>query len=153
MLHTYFPSSYGGRDTSVGCIAVLFTIPFSTLHALQARSLTRPDGTASSSPRLAATVTDPKTGRTLDVLTTAPGMQFYTGNFLNGKGKGKGGAKYGKHGGFCLETQGFPDAVNQPNFPSVVIQPGETYRHEVVYKWHYSPLTSSSGNLAHTRSP
>lgn len=60
------------------------------------------NGIASSTPRLAATVTDPRSGRTLDVLTTAPGMQLYTGNYLDGRARGKGGAKYPKHGGFCL---------------------------------------------------
>ena len=54
-------------------------------------------------------------------------MQFYTGNFLDGSNKGKGGAVYKQHHGFCLETQHFPDSVNQPNFPSVVLRPGQTY--------------------------
>uniref|UniRef100_A0A0E0AZE3 Aldose 1-epimerase n=1 Tax=Oryza glumipatula TaxID=40148 RepID=A0A0E0AZE3_9ORYZ len=71
-----------------------------------------------------AKVTDPSSSRVLDIWADAPGVQFYTGNFLNGI-VGKGGAVYGKHAGLCLETQGFPNAVNQPNFPSVVVQPGE----------------------------
>jgi aldose 1-epimerase len=61
-------------------------------------------------------------------------VQFYTGNFLHGIA-GKGGVVYGKHAGLCLETQGFPNAVNQPNFPSIVIQPGEKYRHMMLFEF------------------
>ena len=82
---------------------------------------------------LAAKVRDPKSGRVLSVYTTEPGIQFYGGNFLNGA-KGKGGKKYAYRSGFCLETQHYPDSVNQPNFPSVVLRPGETYKHTCVYQ-------------------
>jgi aldose 1-epimerase len=75
---------------------------------------------------LAAIVTDPVSGRKLTVETTQPGVQFYSGNFLNGAFTGRHGVKYEKHSGFCLETQHFPDSPNQPNFPSTVLRPGET---------------------------
>jgi aldose 1-epimerase len=65
--------------------------------------------------------------------TTEPGVQLYTGNFLDGSLTGKGGVVYGKHAGFCLEAQKFPNAVNTPGFPSVVLRPGETYRQITVY--------------------
>jgi aldose 1-epimerase len=83
---------------------------------------------------LAARVEDPASGRFLEVLTTEPGVQFYSGNFLDGTNKGKGGAVYNQYNGFCLEPQHFPDSINQPNFPSVVLKPGETYRHTTVYR-------------------
>jgi aldose 1-epimerase len=80
----------------------------------------------------AARVEEPKSGRTMDVLTTQPGVQFYTGNFLDGTLSGIGG-QYNRHGGFCLETQHFPDSVNHPNFPSTLLRPGETYRETAIY--------------------
>jgi aldose 1-epimerase len=83
----------------------------------------------------AATVYEPTSGRTLEVLTTEPGVQFYTGNFLNGTITGKGGVKYGYRAGFCLETQHFPDSPNRPNFPTPVLRPGETYRSTTVFKF------------------
>ena len=76
---------------------------------------------------VAAEVEDPASGRTLKVSTDQPGVQFYTGNFLDGTLKGKGGHAYPQYGGFCLETQHFPDSPNQPDFPSTVLQPGDTY--------------------------
>ena len=86
-------------------------------------------------PKLCATVTEPKTGRTMEVLTTEPGVQLYTGNFLDGKVKGKGGAAYPQYGAICLETQHFPDSPNQPTFPSVVLKPGDEYRTTTIYKF------------------
>ena len=83
----------------------------------------------------AATVYEPTTGRTLEVTTDQPGIQFYTGNFLDGTLKGKGGTVYGKNAGLCLETQHFPDSPNQPNFPSTVLKPGETYHSVSTYKF------------------
>jgi aldose 1-epimerase len=83
--------------------------------------------------RTAAIVTEPKSGRVLTMSTTEPGVQFYTGNFLDGKQKGKGGAKYKQYAGFCLEAQHFPDSINHPDFPSVVLKPGETYRQTTSY--------------------
>jgi aldose 1-epimerase len=76
--------------------------------------------------RLAAIVTDPESGRKLTVETTEPGIQFYTGNFLDGTFTGRHGIKYGKNSGFCLETQHFPDSPNQSQFPSTVLRPGVT---------------------------
>ncbi|MGN6368839.1 MAG: aldose epimerase family protein [Phycisphaerae bacterium] len=73
-----------------------------------------------------ATVTEPTTGRKLEVWTTEPGVQFYTGNFLNGLA-GKDGTVYQRHTGFCLETQHFPDSVNHSNFPSTILRPGQKY--------------------------
>src|SRR5262249_11063997 len=74
-----------------------------------------------------AKVREPKSGRVLEVLTTQPGVQFYTGNFLDGKLKGKGGVAYPQYGGFCLESQHFPDSVNHPEFPTTILKPGQTY--------------------------
>jgi aldose 1-epimerase len=84
---------------------------------------------------LGVRVREPKTGRVLEMMTTEPGVQLYTGNFLEGKVKGKGGTVYPQHGGFCLEAQHFPDSVNQPKFPSVILQPGKTYTQTTVYKF------------------
>lgn len=83
-----------------------------------------------------ATLFDPGSGRQMEVWTTEPGIQFYSGNFLDGSLKdGKGGAKYVKHGALCLETQHYPDSPNQSAFPSTVLKPGETYHHTTVYKF------------------
>jgi aldose 1-epimerase len=84
---------------------------------------------------VAARVEDPVSGRVLTVSTTAPGIQFYTGNFLNGTIKGKGGQVYQFRTGFCLEPQDFPDAPNHPNFPSAELKPGETYQNTIIYKF------------------
>ncbi len=83
---------------------------------------------------LAASVYEPKTGRVMEIYTTEPGIQFYSGNFLDGSVKGK-GAVYNKHNGFCLETQHFPDSPNKSNFPSVVLKPGEKYTQLIVHKF------------------
>ncbi|GFZ03587.1 Galactose mutarotase-like superfamily protein [Actinidia rufa] len=82
----------------------------------------------------AAKVKDPSSSRVLNLWTNAPGMQFYTANYVNGI-VGKGGAMYGKHSGLCLETQGFPNAINQPNFPSVIVKPGEKYEHSMLFEF------------------
>jgi aldose 1-epimerase len=84
---------------------------------------------------LAARVHEPGIGRVMEVHTTEPGVQLYTANFLDGKLTGKGGFVYRQHSGFCLETQHFPDAVNQPAFPSVILRPGRTYRQTTVFKF------------------
>jgi aldose 1-epimerase len=83
---------------------------------------------------LAARVHDPESGRVLEVLTTEPGVQLYTGNFLDGSITGKHGIAYPQHSGFCLETQHLPDSVNQPNFPSVILRPGQTYKQITVLR-------------------
>lgn len=85
--------------------------------------------------RLAARVTEPKDGRVLEVLTTEPGIQFYTANFMDGSLVGKSGRPYGKRHAFCLETQHYPDSPNRPTFPSTVLRPGETYRTTTVYRF------------------
>ncbi len=83
---------------------------------------------------LAAAVYEPKTGRVMEVLTTQPGIQLYTANFLNGSLEGK-GAVYDKHAAFCLETQHYPDSPNKPNFPSTELQPGRKYDQTTVFKF------------------
>jgi len=82
---------------------------------------------------LAAHVEEPTSGRVLEVFTTEPGIQFYTGNFLDGSITGKGGHVYRQRSGFCLETQHFPDSPNQPGFPNTILRPGETYRSQTVF--------------------
>lgn len=84
------------------------------------------DGSAGTL-RPAAVVTDPASGRKMTVETTEPGVQFYSGNFLDGTFTGRHGNKYQKHAGLCLETQHFPDSPNHPNFPSTVLHPGRTF--------------------------
>lgn len=84
----------------------------------------------------AARVTDPQSGRVLEVWTDQPGVQFYTGNFLDGTVKGKGGKAYPQHAGLCLETQHFPDSPNKPSFPSAVLKPGQTYK--TATEWRFS---------------
>lgn len=78
---------------------------------------------------------DPKSGRVLEVWTTQPGVQFYTGNFLNGTLTGIGGKKYQTHDAFCLETQHFPDSPNHPSFPTTELKPGETYHQVTMWKF------------------
>jgi aldose 1-epimerase len=90
---------------------------------------------ADSEISLAASVYEPDSGRVMEIYTTEPGIQFYSGNFLDGTITGKGGVVYAKHYGFCLETQHFPDSPNKPDFPSTILRPGETYRHETVHKF------------------
>ncbi len=84
---------------------------------------------------LAARAFDAQTGRVMEVLTTEPGVQLYTGNFLNGSLTGKRGVVYRQHSAFCLETEHFPDAVNHPNFPSIILRPGEKYQQTTIYKF------------------
>jgi aldose 1-epimerase len=84
---------------------------------------------------LAATVREPVSGRVLEVLTTEPALQFYSGNFLDGTLKGKSGAPYVLRSGFCLESQHYPDSINQPSFPNTVLRPGQTYHTTTVYRF------------------
>ncbi len=88
----------------------------------------------SKTPVLAARVKEPGSGRVMEVLTTEPGIQFYTGNFLDGTLKGVGGT-YKKHYALCLETQHFPDAVNHPDFAALILKPGETFSSVTVYRF------------------
>lgn len=83
----------------------------------------------------AATVTEPTSGRVMEVWTTEPGIQFYTGNFLDGSITGKGGWTYQARNGFCFEPQHFPDSPNQPSFPTTVLKPGQTYQNTIIYKF------------------
>lgn len=85
--------------------------------------------------RWAASVYEPTTGRTLEVLTTQPGLQFYSGNFFDGSVKGKRGVVYHKYAGFCLETQHFPDSPNHPQFPTTVLEPGDEFRQKAVWRF------------------
>jgi len=84
---------------------------------------------------LAAHVYEPVTGRVMEVRTTHPGVQLYTANYLDGSLVGKRGIVYRQHGGFCLETQHFPDSVNQPSFPPVILRPGDVYRQTTVHRF------------------
>jgi aldose 1-epimerase len=92
------------------------------------------NGGGSKTLVLAVRVREPKSGRVMEVLTTQPGVQFYTGNFLDGTLTGVGGA-YRKHYGFCLETQHFPDSVNHADFPSTIVEPGKTYHEITIYRF------------------
>ncbi len=83
----------------------------------------------------AARAEDPDSGRVMEVYTTEPGVQFYTGNFLDGTLTGKGGCRYVRRGGFCLETQHYPDSPNQPQFPNTILHPGKVFRSQTVYKF------------------
>ena len=85
--------------------------------------------------QLCATVYEPTSGRAMEIRTTEPGVQFYTGNFLDGTLTGKDGRVYKKHYAFCLETQHFPDSPNKPQFPSVVLKPGGKYDTTTVHKF------------------
>jgi aldose 1-epimerase len=85
--------------------------------------------------QLAATLYEPTSGRYLEITTSEPGIQFYCGNFLDGRLIGRGGKPYVYRGGLCLETQHYPDSPNQPDFPSTVLRPGETYQTRTVFKF------------------
>jgi len=89
---------------------------------------------------LAARLVDSTSGRTLEIRTTEPGVQFYSGNFLAGSITGKGGAVYGHRSGLCLETQHFPDSPNHPEFPSTILEPGQTYRSRTVWTFGVLPV-------------
>jgi len=89
---------------------------------------------ADGTPKLTAIASHPTTGRTMEVLTDQPGIQFYTGNFLDGTVDGRDKYTFPSQTGFCLETQAFPDAPNHPEFPSCILQPGETYKHQLIFR-------------------
>jgi len=94
----------------------------------------RPRGNmAGNGLTLAARVTEPTSGRVMEVRTVEPGIQFYSGNFLDGTIKNRNGVPYEKHAAFCLETQHYPDSVNHRNFPSTILEPGQTYKTTTVY--------------------
>ena len=113
---------------------------FTTPHAIGERIGQVPGGydhnwvlNTETGQHSAATVYDPASGRTMEVTTDQPGIQLYTGNFLDGSLKGKGGTVYGPHAGFCLETQHFPDSPNEAKFPGTILKPGETYHTTSTY--------------------
>ena len=83
-----------------------------------------------------ATAFDPESGRVMEVSSTAPGLQFYTGNGLNGTLTGKGGIVYARRSGFAMEAEAFPDTPNHPDFPSVVLRPGKTYRNTIIFRFY-----------------
>ncbi|MFP4229029.1 MAG: aldose epimerase family protein [Salinivenus sp.] len=93
-------------------------------------------------PALAARAFEPDSGRELTVYTTEPGVQLYTGNSLSGTLTGKNGATYDAHSGFCLETQHFPNSLNEPDFPSTILRPDETYRSTTIYAFDTRAATS-----------
>jgi aldose 1-epimerase len=97
--------------------------------------LARPD----TGLALAARLTDSLSGRTLEVRTTEPGVQFYSGNFLDGSITGKSGTVYRHRAGLCLETQHFPDSPNHPGFPSTILEPGQVYRSRTVWTFGTVP--------------
>lgn len=94
--------------------------------------------------RLAAVLKDPKSGRVMEVFTDQPAIQFYGGNFLDGSAVGKRGVRYDRRGALCLETQGFPDAANQPKFPPCVLNIGETYKHTLIHRFSAKPTANES---------
>ena len=119
---------------------------FLTPHALGARMAQVPGGydhnwvlNSPCGPHPAATVYDPASGRTLQVTTDQPGIQLYTGNFLDGSLTGKNGSVYGPHAGFCLETQHFPDSPNQPRFPDTILRPGQIFHSRTSYHFGVRP--------------
>jgi aldose 1-epimerase len=83
----------------------------------------------------AAELYEPQSGRVMTVYTDQPGLQFYSGNFLDGSDIGKGGIAYGRRTGLCLEAQDFPDSPNEPGFPSAVLEPGQVYRQTTIYQF------------------
>jgi aldose 1-epimerase len=89
-----------------------------------------------------AELSDSISGRTMEVYTDEPGMQFYSGNFLDGSITGSNGIIYRKHFGLCLETQHFPDSPNHPDFPNTILRPGEEYKQKTVYKFELTPNPS-----------
>jgi len=88
---------------------------------------------------LAAHVYEPTTGRVMEISTTEPGLQFYSGNFLDSTLRGKQGVVYGRRSGFAMETQHFPDSPNKPAFPSTILRPGEEYRSRTIYRFGVQP--------------
>lgn len=118
-----------GRDIDADTEQIKFGKGYDHNFVLNAEP-TNEDGLA-----LAAKVVEPKTGRTMEVYTNEPGVQFYTGNFMDGSYTGKAGKPYVFRGTFCLETQHFPDSPNKPDFPSTVLEPGEIYNSSCTYKF------------------
>ena len=132
-----------------GELAPVFATPFdfTTAHPIQDKFGEVPGGydlnyvlnKTTGWLELAARAVDPGSGRVMEVLTTEPGIQLYTGNYLNASFAGKNGATYPKNSGFCLETQRFPDTPNHPNFPPAILRPGDKYSHLTIYRFSTQP--------------
>ncbi|RKX35352.1 MAG: galactose-1-epimerase [Verrucomicrobia bacterium] len=116
-----------GRDIEKSDEQILLAGGFDLNYVLAA--------SGSDGPILAAMVRDPESGRKMETWTTEPGIQFYTGNSLDGTLTGKCGRPYKKWDGFCLETQRFPDSLNRPEFPSIILEPGKTYQTTTIYRF------------------
>jgi aldose 1-epimerase len=99
------------------------------------RPTASPPADVAERPHHAARAVDPSSGRTLDVATTEPGLQLYTGNNLDGTAVGKNGHIYGRRTSFCLETQHFPDSPNHPNFPSTILRPGQQFHSRTIFSF------------------
>lgn len=119
-----------GRDIRSNHIQVAYGMGFDHNWIID-----QPEGSAASELKLAAVVSEPLTDRTMKVLTTEPGVQFYSGNFLNATSYGTSLRAYRQSEGFCLETQHYPDSPNQPAFPSTVLRPGEVLRSSTIYQF------------------
>src|SRR5207249_3559351 len=100
---------------------------------------------------LAARVYEPSSGRVMEIYTTEPGLQFYSGNFLDGTLRGKKGVVYRHRYGFAMETQHFPDSPNKPDFPSVILRPGEEYRSRTIYRFSIQPWAGDHTSCPETR--
>lgn len=130
-IHTVEDTPFDFRTTKV--IGAAFLAPDRQIQLVKGLDHCYVLGSASGMQAHAASLFDLSTQLQLDVYTTEPGVQVYTGNFLNGKGKGN--IQYKSYSGICLETQHFPDAPNHKHFPSIVLTPGETYRSLTIWKW------------------
>lgn len=117
-----------GRDINNGHEQIKFGMGFDHNFVIKRAA-------GDQSLQLAARVVEAKSGRVMEVLTTEPGIQFYCGNFLDGRLKGKAAKPYVQRGGFCLETQHYPDSPNQPKFPSTILEPGKKYETSTIYKF------------------
>ncbi|EIE18881.1 aldose 1-epimerase [Coccomyxa subellipsoidea C-169] len=107
----------------------------------------------SEEPQLAASVYSPQSGRAMDLSTNAPGLQFYSGNFLNGSVAGKGAYSYPQYGGFAMESQVWPDFVNKPSFPQSILSPGQLYRHVWSLKFYNHTAAPAPGSVQTTSLP
>jgi len=138
-----------GTLIPTGELAPVFGTPFdfTTAHSIQEKFGEVPGGydlnyvldKTTGWLERAARAVDPGSGRVMEVLTTEPGIQLYTGNHLNASFPGKNGATYPKNSGFCLETQRFPDTPNHPNFPPAILRPGDTYSQITIYRFSTQP--------------
>jgi aldose 1-epimerase len=120
------PALIGARAAHTGLVPAGYDTNF---------AIDRPPGRDVAGLARAATVRELGSGRVMDVFTTAPGLQVYTGNFLDGSLTGKDGHVYRRHGALCLEPQCFPNAINEPRFPSPVLRPGQVYAHTIEYRF------------------